>query len=90
MVLSFLGCIAAFFMTAWAGLCVVVTVATNDYRPVMVGAICWSSLALVTLGVAWRRLERGSRIFAVMIAVFAGLALADATWRLIGLMSRGR
>jgi hypothetical protein len=90
MVLSFLGCIAAFFMAAWAGICVVATFATNDYRPVMVGAIFWSALALVVLGIAWRRLERGSRIFAGIIAVVAGLSLADATWKWIGLMSRGR
>ena len=82
--LAFLGCIAAFFMTAWAALCVVVTVTTNDYRQIVALATGWAMLSLLLLLAAWSRLERGSRIFALVIAVADVAVLFAALARWIG------
>ena len=83
-VLAFLGCIAAFFMTAWAALCVVVTVTTNDYRQIVALAAGWAMLSLLLLLAAWSRLERGSRSFALVIAVADVAVLFAALARWIG------
>lgn len=85
MVLAFLGVVAAFFITAWAGICVVATFATRYYRPIVAQATGWALLSLLVLLAAWSRLERGSRVFAIVIAVADFAVLFEAIARLLGM-----
>jgi hypothetical protein len=85
MVFAFLGCIAAFVITAWAAICVVATFATNNYWPILAQATGWSLLSLLMLLAAWSRLERGPRILALVIAVTDVAVLFEATVRWIGI-----
>jgi hypothetical protein len=85
MVLAFLGVIAAFFITAWAAICVVATFATRYYRPIVAQAMGWALLSLLVLLAARSRLERGSRVFAMVIAVADCAVLFVAIARLLGM-----
>lgn len=81
---AFLGCIAAFVITAWAAICIVAAFATSEFRPILVHATGWSLLSLVLLLAAWYRLERGTRVFAVLIAIADLVILCEAIARWVG------
>lgn len=75
-------------LTAYALFMNTITLASNDYRSVVIQACIGAFLALVLAAVGWRRSSRLARLTAVPAVVVAAVTLADAGSRLHAILTR--
>ncbi len=58
-----------------------ISLASNDYRSVVIQAVIYSSIALILLGSRWARMSFISRVISIIIALLAGWTFFDAVGR---------